>query len=123
MMTLESLGFGLSPVETRDGSEVWQIETPFRLANEFPFDIFVEQIGNVFHVFDDGLTRHDLRALGIDLSDGERVESLRRVIQKYGVAFNKDFSFEAFGDIEHAGEILSKYLSAMVQLDFWGGSQ
>ena len=49
---LAMLGFQLDRVETRDGSEVYRLDTPFLLDNEFPYDIFVEWKDGELHLFD-----------------------------------------------------------------------
>lgn len=53
---LAMLGFQLYPVETRDGSKISRLDTPFLLDNEHPFDIFVEWQDGKLHLFDVGMT-------------------------------------------------------------------
>ena len=61
---LALLGFQLYPVETRDGSKLMQLDTPFLLDNEFTFDIFVEWKDGELHLFDEGMTWHNIGAKG-----------------------------------------------------------
>ena len=61
---LTLLGFQLYPVETRNGSKLMRLDTPFLLDNEFPFAIFVEWKDGEFHLFDDGRTWHSIGLWG-----------------------------------------------------------
>lgn len=117
-MDLESLGFDFYPVETRDGTEVFCLKTPFLLAGEFEYDIFVEENGERFHIFDEGLTLHSLMAAGADITDS-RVASIRKLLDKHQVAFTNLGSFEKFGLASESPRIIADYLAAMQDLNQW----
>lgn len=115
---MESLGFDFYPVETRDGTEVFCLKTPFLLAGEFEYDIFVEETGGRFHIFDEGLTLHSLMAAGVDITDS-RVASVRKLLDKHQVAFTDFGSFEKFGPASDSPRMIADYLTAMQDLNQW----
>lgn len=117
-MDLESLGFDFYPVETRDGTEVFCLKTPFLLAGEFEYDIFVEESGGRFHIFDEGMTLHSLMAAGEDITDS-RVASIRKLLDKHQVVFTDFGSFEKFGPASDSPRIIADYLTAMQDLNQW----
>lgn len=41
---------------------------PFLLAGEFEYDIFVEENGDWFHIFDESMTLYSLMAAGMDVT-------------------------------------------------------
>lgn len=119
-ISLDSLGFSLYPVKTRDGSRIFRLETAFKLVGEFPFDIFVEETPVGIHIFDEGLTFHNLLSLGLDLNAPGRLRSLRAVVGRYApVTFTEQGMIEAFGDAQHTADLVVRYISAMIELDQW----
>ena len=119
MNSLEHLGFGLYPVETRDGSNIAQLVTGFKLFDEFPFDIYIEEVGNQIHVWDEGLTYPNLLAISPDLVKASRINVIDDVVGMYGVAFEECGSFEIYGAKDKASDVVCDYLSAMINLDRW----
>lgn len=120
-MDLESLGFDSYPVETRDGTEVFCLKTPFLLVGEFEYDIFVEENGGRFHIFDEGMTLHSLMVAGVDITDS-RVVSVRRLLNKHQVVFTDCGSFEKFGPAGDSPRMIADYLTAMQDLNQWVGA-
>lgn len=118
MFDLEALGFDLYPVETRDGTEIQCLKTPFLLADEFEYDIFVERNGEQFHIFDEGMTAHSLMAAGVDIT-ASRVTSIRKLLDKHQVALTSFGSFEKFGSISDSSRMIADYLTAMNDLNKW----
>lgn len=120
-LDLETLGFDFYPVETRDGTEVFCLKTPFLLADEFEYDIFVERNGEQFHIFDEGMTAHSLLAAGVDITVS-RVGLIRKLLDKHQVALTNFGSFEKFGPASDSSRMISDYLTAMVDLNKWACS-
>ncbi|MDO4937256.1 MAG: hypothetical protein Q4E62_05000 [Sutterellaceae bacterium] len=119
MFTLESLGFALHPVKTRDRSRILKISTGFKLIDEFPFDIFLEEIEDQIHVWDEGLTYPNLFALNPDLLNATRLQEIANVVGLYGVTFLDCGVFEIYGPKNKAANVVCDYLAAMVNLDRW----
>lgn len=122
-LSLEALGFGLRHVETRDNSRVFSLESPFRLLTESPFDVFVEHVGDKFHIFDDGLTLHEILVAGVDMSSRYKWESLRKIVGNWGVSFSRTGVFESYSSINRIEETTSNYLRAMISVDDWIAEQ
>ena len=120
-LDLETLGFDFYPVETRDGTEVFCLKTPFLLADEFEYDIFVERNGEQLHIFDEGMTAHSLLAAGVDITTS-RVGAIRKFLDKHQVALTNFGSFEKFGPASDSSRMISDYLTAMVDLNKWACS-
>lgn len=119
MLSLNNLGFSLHPVETRDGTDVFRLETGFKLADEFPFDIFVEETKSRFHIFDEGLTIHSMLVLSFSLLKNNRRKSIASTVGERGVMLTPSGSFEMYGPKEKAAELVVNYISAMLDLDRW----
>lgn len=116
-LNLNSFGFDMYKVPTRDGSSVYKIDTPFLLADEFSLYIFVEKIGKNIHIFDEGCTIFDLRSLGIDFDDG-RLNSFNRLLKSWNLGLDGT-SIESFETIDRAPILFSRYIAAMMSLDTW----
>ena len=113
---LAMLGFQLDRVETRDGSEVYRLDTPFLLDNEFTFDIFVEWKDGELHLFDEGLTWHSIGAMGYRLNE-ETLKRYRDYMQENGVTVGDDAILSLTGLQADAQDVVAKYLTACVLLD------
>ena len=113
---LAMLGFQLDRVETRDGSEVYRLDTPFLLDNEFTFDIFVEWKDGELHLFDEGLTWHSIGAMGYRLNE-ENFKRYRDFMQENGVTVGDDAILSLTGLQADAQDVVAKYLTACVLLD------
>lgn len=113
---LNALGFDLSRVETRDGSEVYRLDTPFLLDNEFTFDIFVEWQDGKLHLFDEGLTWHSIGAMGFRLNE-ENFKRYRDFMQENGVTVGDDAVLSLIGAQMEAHNLVARYLTACVLLD------
>ncbi len=114
---LSTFGFDMYKVPTRDGSIVYEIDTPFLLADEYTLNIFVEQLGNNIHIFDEGCTVFDLRGFGIQLDDG-RMKSLSNLLRGYGLALDGT-SIESLAPIDKGHVLFSRYIAAMMSIDSW----
>lgn len=114
---LSTFGFDMFRAPTRDGSIVYEIDTPFLLADEFKLYIFVEKIGNKIHIFDEGCTLFDLRGLGIEFDDS-RFNSFNRLLKSWNLGLDGT-SIEAFETIERAPILFSRYIAAMMSVDTW----
>ena len=114
---LSTFGFDMYKVPTRDGSIVYEIDTPFLLADEYTLNIFVEQLGNNIHIFDEGCTVFDLRGFGIQLDDG-RMKSLSNLLRGYGLAFDGT-SIESLAPVDKGHVLFSRYIAAMMSIDTW----
>ena len=110
------LGFQLDRVETRDGSEVYRLDTPFLLDNEFTFDIFVEWKDGDLHLFDEGLTWHSIWAVGYRLNE-ENFKRYRDFMQENGVTVGDDAVLSLSGLQTDAQDVVARYLTACVLLD------
>lgn len=88
-ISIENLGFGLYSEETRDGSELFALGSPFRMLNGAPFDVFVEKVGTSFHIFDDGLTMHEIVSCGIDMSSHHKWAALRKIASMRNVNLSR----------------------------------
>ncbi len=122
-LSLETLGFGLHPEATRDNSPLFAIESPFRLLNESPFDVFVEQTGDKLHIFDDGLTMHEIVAAGVDMSNRHKWDSLRKLAGRRNVSLSHSGVFESYAPMESAEVAVSNYLRTMFSIDDWIAEQ
>lgn len=118
-IAIENLGFGLFPEETRDGSELFALESPFRMLNGAPFDVFVEKIGNSFHIFDDGLTMHEIVSCGIDMSNHFKWSALRKIANARNVNLSHSGVFEVYTSFENAETAVANYLRVMFSIDDW----
>lgn len=118
-LSFEKLGFGLYPEETRDGSELFALASPFRMLNGAPFDVFVEKVGNLFHIFDDGLTMHEIVSCGIDMSNHYRWSALRKIASSRNVNLSRSGVFEAYTSFEKAEIAVENYLRVMFSIDDW----
>lgn len=113
---LALLGFQLYPVETRDGSRLMQLDTPFLLDNEFTFDIFVEWKDGELHLFDEGMTWHNIGAMGFRLNE-ENFKRYRDFMQENGVTVGDDAVLSLSGLQTEAQDLVARYLTACVMLD------
>lgn len=113
---LAMLGFQLDRVETRDGSEVYRLDTPFLLDNEFTFDIFVEWKDRELHLFDEGMTWHSIGAMGFRLNE-ENFKRYRDFMQENGVTVGDDAVLSLSGLQTDAQDVVARYLTACVLLD------
>ena len=113
---LAMLGFQFYPVETRDGSKISRLDTPFLLDNEFTFDIFVEWKDGELHLFDEGMTWHSIVAMGFRLND-ENFNRYRDFMQKNGVTVGDDAVASLSGLQTEAQDLVARYLTACVLLD------
>lgn len=114
---LSTFGFDMYKVDTRDGSVVFEVDTPFLLADEYSLSIFVEQVGNHIHIFDEGCTLFDLRGFGIRLDD-RKMKSLTSLLGRYELGLDGT-SIEAFSPISQAPVLFSRYIAAMMGIDDW----
>lgn len=115
--TLSTFGFDMYKVPTRDGSIVYEIDTPFLLADEYKLNIFVEQFGNNIHIFDEGSTVFDLRGFGIQLDDG-RMKSLSNLLRNYDLSLDGT-SIESLAPLDQGHVLFSRYIAAMMSIDTW----
>lgn len=113
---LAMLGFQLDRVETRDGSEVYRLDTPFLLDNEFTFNIFVEWQDGKLHLFDEGMTWHSIGAMGYRLNE-ENFKRYRDFMQENGVTVEDDAVLGLSGLQTDAQDVVARYLTACVLLD------
>lgn len=113
---LAMLGFQLDRVETRDGSEVYRLDTPFLLDNEFRFDIFVEWKDGELHLFDEGMTWHSIGAMGFRLNE-ENFKRYRDFMQENGVTVGDDAVLNLSGLQTETQDLVARYLVACVMLD------
>ena len=113
---LALLGFQLYPVETRDGSKLMQLDTPFLLDNEFTFDIFVEWKDGELHLFDEGMTWHNIGAMGFRLNE-ENFNRYRDFMQQNGVTVGDDSVLSLSGLQTDAQDVVARFLTACVLLD------
>ena len=118
-ISIEDLGFGLYPEETRDGSRLFSLESPFRLFNGAPFDVFVERNGDSFHIFDDGLTMHEIVSCGVDMSNHFRWAALRKIAEMRNVSLSRSGVFEVYTSFEKAETAVANYLRVMFAVDDW----
>lgn len=120
IVSLDSLGFSLYPVKTRDGSAVFRLETAFKLAAAFPLDIFIEETSTGFHVFDEGMTFHNLLSLGVRLQTPEQLNSLRTVIGQYApITFTEQGTIEVYGSVDHAANLVALFISSTMGINQW----
>lgn len=113
---LAMLGFQLDRVENRDGSEVYRLDTPFLLDNEFPYDIFVEWKDGELHLFDEGMTWHSIGAMGFRLNE-ENFKRYRDFMQENGVTVGDDAVLSLSGSQMEAQYLVARVLTACVLLD------
>ena len=113
---LAMLGFQLDRVETRDGSEVYRLDTPFLLDNEFPYDIFVEWKDGELHLFDEGMTWHSIGVMGYRLNE-ENFKRYRDFMQGNGVTVGDDAVLSLTGLQTDAQDLVARFLTACVLLD------
>lgn len=118
-LTLENLGFSLFPEETRDGSTLFSFESPFRMLNGAPFDVFAERIGEIFHIFDDGLTMHEIVSSGVDMSGHYKWAALRRIASSRNVNLSRSGVFEIYARFDRVEEAVANYLRVMFAIDDW----
>lgn len=118
-LSLDTLGFSLYPEKTWDGSKILALEVPFTLLNGAPFDVFVEQISDKIHVFDDGLTMHEIVACGVDMRSRFKWEALRRIVGRWDVNLSHGGVFETYAPLENAEGAIGNYLRAMFCVDDW----
>lgn len=117
MKSLDQLGFNLFPVETVDGTEVFRLQTGFRLADKYPFDIFVEDTARGFHVWDEGLTYHNLLSINPSIVKGSRFNRIQEVVSVYDVSFTELGMFE---EIRQPTLFVISFLRWLVLIDgFW----
>lgn len=113
---LALLGFQLYPVETRDGSKLMRLDTPFLLDNEHPFDIFVEWKDGELHLFDEGMTWHSIGAMGYRLNE-ETFRRYRDFMDENGVTVGDDAVLSLSGSQMEAQNLVARFLTACVLLD------
>lgn len=113
---LNALGFDLSRIETQDGPEVYRLDTPFLLDNEFPYDIFVEWKDGELHLFDEGMTWHSIGAMGFRLNE-ENFRRYRDFMRENGVTVEDDAVLSLTGLQTDAKDVVARYLTACVLLD------
>lgn len=118
-ISIENLGFGLYPEETRDDSELFALSSPFRMLNGSPFDVFVEKVGTSFHIFDDGLTMHEIVSCGINMSSHHRWAALRKIASMRNVNLSRSGVFEVYTSFTNAETAVANYLRTMFAIDDW----
>lgn len=118
-ISIENFGFGLYREETRDGSELFSLESPFRMLNGAPFDAFVEKVGESFHIFDDGLTMHEIVSCGIDMTSHYRWAALRKIAGMRNVNLSRAGVFEIYTSFDKAETAVANYLRTMFAIDDW----
>ena len=125
-LNLETFGFDLIPVETRDGSKVFSLNTPFVVLEDEKLDIFVEEVGSSLHFFDEGSLTFSLSGRGFSLSSLEGNSPwtrLKKHLSTYdGIIFDKGM-IEYWGDIEDGSSSLTRYLSSLLSVEKWARDQ
>ncbi len=64
------------------------VSSPVRLPNGSPFDFYITQEGEHYHLTDDGLTLFQLRGLGYPLSDGRTIRGIANIAEAVGLTLD-----------------------------------
>lgn len=119
MFCLEDLGCGMRQVPTRDGSTVYQVDTPFTIAQDAPLEVYVQMLEGQVRFFDDGLNLHTLLSLGVCFDDESKWRSLQNVFAGTKACLHPSGLIEMYAPRERAEESFARYLLALSQLEFW----
>jgi hypothetical protein len=112
-------GMRCEPVPTRDGSAVIAVMTPFTFADGDGIEMFAEQVGGQFRLFDEGLTLLHLHSVGIRLGDRRRWQPLRKAVQPHGVTLTDDGVLEGWAPLAEPGVGFARFTSALLSLAAW----
>ena len=116
MFCLNDLGFGMRPVPTRDGSVVYQLETPFRICRDAPLEAYVQTFDEEVRFFDEGHTLHTLLALGVSFEEEAAWDRLQDVFRGTDVVLHPSGLIEMIAPRKRAEETCARYLLALTQL-------
>lgn len=117
--SLRKFGFNVRREKTRDGSLLFSLETPFCWVTGEKYAVFIEQVDDKFHIFDDGLSLFEILVAGVDMSTRFKTYSLRKVVAEWDVNFSNTGIFESYSPMNEAEETVSNYLRAMHSVDDW----
>lgn len=82
---MRHLGWYCRPLEQH---AALYVSSPTRLPNGSPFDFYITQEGEHFHITDDGLTLFHLRGLGYALNDGRSLRGIANIAESVGLTLD-----------------------------------
>jgi hypothetical protein len=104
----------------RDGSDAVAIQTPFAFFDGDGVEVYAARVGNQVHFFDDGLTLHWLRGVGVKVGDQRRRWTpIRNAASQYGVSLSDDGTLETFCSILNPAAGFARMVSAVLAVDAW----
>ena len=119
MFTLENLGFSLVQVPTRDRSIAYRIDTPFKITEGAPLEIYAQLLEGQVRFFDDGLNLHTLLSLGVCFNDDHKWKSLQNIFSERGIQLHPSGSIETYTTFENATTAFSNLLRSLLKLESW----
>lgn len=119
MFCLKDLGFGMRQVPTRDGSTVYQVDTPFKIAQDAPLEVYVQMLEGQIRFFDDGLNLHTLLSLGVCFEDEAKWRSLQNLFAGAETCLHPSGLIEMYAPRDRAEESFARFLLSLSQLEFW----
>ncbi len=79
----------------------------------------MEENGDNFHIFDDGLTMHEIVSRGVDMGSRHKWAALRKIANLRNVNLSRSGVFEVYTTVDRAQEAVSNYLRTMFSVDDW----
>jgi hypothetical protein len=113
------IGMRCEPMDTRDGSEVIAVYSPFTFADGGAIEIFASIDGGFVHLSDEGTTLLHLRSVGLPVSDKRRWTPLKSAIKPYGAALTDDGTFELLASAEQSSVAFARFTSALISVANW----
>lgn len=107
------------PMETRDGSEVIAVYSPFTFADGGAIEIFASTSAGYLHLFDEGTTLLHLRSVGLPVGDKRRWQPLKQAVQPYGASLTDDGAFEMIAPPHLASVAFARFTSALLAVAAW----
>lgn len=114
-------GMRCEPMETRDGSEMVAVYSPFTFADGGAIEVFAALEGDHIHLSDEGTTLLHLRSVGLPVSNKRKWSPLKSAIKPYGASLTDDGTFELIAPATSAsaGTGFARFMSALISVANW----
>ena len=112
-------GMRCEPMDTRDGSEVIAVYSPFTFADGGAIEVFASMSGGFVHLSDEGTTLLHLRSVGLPVSDKRRWAPLKSAIKPYGASLTEDGTFELLANADRSSLAFARFVSALLSVANW----
>lgn len=112
-------GMRCEPMETRDGSEVIAVYSPFTFADGGAIEVYASMSHGFLHLSDEGTTLLHMRSVGLPVSDKRRWTPLKSAIKPYGASLSEDGAFELLANADASATAFARFMSALISVANW----